>query len=168
MPLPRTRRIPTAEEARAALSYDPETGVFRRLMWRGLPCDRPVGFVHKDGYRYINLSRTMELEHRLAWLMAHGEWPALYVDHINGDRSDNRIANLRLATPLQSSRNAGPHKGSKSGIRGVKPSGRKWTAQAAIDGVYRHLGTFDTPEAARAAYERETTARYGEFVRKAA
>lgn len=161
---------PTAERIRELLDYDRETGWFR---WRNTPRkDGPpkrAGNLTQTGYRRIEIGGCEYREHRLAWLYVYGVWPTQDIDHINGVRDDNRIANLRLATRSQNLGNARRSSANKSGFKGVSSSGRKWKALIAIPytGRYRYLGTFDTPEQAHAAYVRAARETYGEFARSA-
>ena len=93
--------------------------------------------------------------HRLAWLYVHGVWPPHEVDHINGDRSDNRIANLRLATRQQNSENRhGAQSNSKTGLVGVSWHKRagKWQAHIRVKGRTRYLGLFESTQDACMAY----------------
>jgi len=88
-----------------------------------------------------------------------------YVDHINGDGLDNRRANLRPATVAQNNMNRGFQRNSTTGFKGVnfyRRTGR-WRASLGINGVTRHLGYFDSPEAAALAYDAAALAHYGEF-----
>jgi hypothetical protein len=147
----------TAEEARRHLSYSPETGEFRWLVsGKGRP---PVGSIAgclngKLGYWVIGIHGRRYWAHRLAWLVSHGEWPANQVDHINGNRADNRLVNLRAATHAENQQNRHTTRGNKHGFRGVflhQPTG-KFVAQCRHLGKRYHFGSFDTPEAANAAY----------------
>lgn len=114
-----------------------------------------VGNQHPNGYWYYN----NKLIHRMIWEELRGAVPTGYfVDHIDGDTSNNNIANLRLVTPSQSSANRGPMK-VRTYPKGVRRFGNKYRAY--IDG--RHLGTYNTEEEAFAArvaaetpYHRET------------
>lgn len=78
------------------LSYNPDTGLFTWLVSRGKAKAGDIaGSPWKDGYLRIKVLRRGYAAHRLAWLFAHGHWPQLQIDHINGIRTDNRIHNLR-------------------------------------------------------------------------
>lgn len=78
--------------------------------------------------------------HRLVWEEAHGPIPpGMLVDHINGDTRDNRITNLRLASPAQNSHNAGARSDNRTGLKGLTwyPSLRKWRAYVTYHGKQR-------------------------------
>jgi hypothetical protein len=94
-----TTKTLTAERLRELLSYDPETGVFtRRTAVRGRNVGERAGTLTR-GYRQLRVGGRTSLEHELAWLYVNGEWPTAPIEHLNGDRSDNRIENLSLAKP---------------------------------------------------------------------
>jgi hypothetical protein len=95
--------------------------------------------------------------------------PAGEVDHINGVRADNRIANLRLATMSQNRANAKRRSDNRSGLKGVSwcAPRSKWRAQIKTGGRSQHLGLFGSAEAAHAAYSREATRVFGEYARLA-
>jgi hypothetical protein len=151
----------TAARLRSLIDYDPVTGEFRwkpRMGRSGSWCnvDRQAGSVSKQtGYRTVRLDKKLYQAHRLAWLYVHGEWPSHDIDHINGERLDNRIVNLRDVPNVinrQNMRRA--RKDSSTGHLGVVADTRrgKFEARIKVDGVARHLGYFSSPEEAHATY----------------
>lgn len=146
-----------APTLRQLLDYDPETGLFtwrsgRRRGWIG----KRAGTLHSLGYIRILIAGQAWLAHRLAWLHVYGQWPQFEIDHINGKRSDNRIANLRDVTHAVNALNRqGPTVRNKSGFRGVywKARERKWIAKIGINGSRKELGRFDDAQSAAQAYE---------------
>jgi hypothetical protein len=138
----------TQEYLKHRLSYDRDTGGFR---WRNPVGSRvragdSIGKATDYGRVRIALDHRNYKAHHLAWLYVHGEWPPMEIAHINGDPSDNRIANLRLATESRCKKPSG-----KKGVSWHK-IGNKWQAQIKIKGKTCHLGLFTTVEAAHAAY----------------
>lgn len=153
----------SVESIRGRLRYDPETGeIFRRMRGGG---EKRIGGLRPTGYRALQIDGVMVYEHRLAWALSYGEWPSDDIDHINGDRSDNRLSNLRLATRSQNNINAGPPKDNTSGFRGVSANRGRWGAYINVDGKRHWLGTFDTQEEAAAAYAEAALKHFGEFAR---
>lgn len=145
------------EQLLADWLYDAETGVFIRRRSVGRHGRHKAGTVascNSHGYIVIRLGGKLHGAHRLAWLYKHGEWPEL-VDHINGDKADDRIANLRSVTQAENMQNlkVAPVS-SKSGLLGAHRFGRskKWTARIRINGVSTRLGSYATAEEAHAAY----------------
>ena len=161
----------TAELVRELLEYSPETGLFRwkerpsRSSWKAIWPGKVAGSLDSKGYLRFQVAGRTHKAHRLAWLYVHGEWPKGEIDHIDGDRSNNAIANLRVATARQNQQNK-TAKVNASGFRGVSKMGRKWRALVTINGRRTHVGIFDTPEAASAAYEAAAAEHYGEFAYK--
>lgn len=145
----------TAARLRELLHYDPETGVFTNRVVRPRTVLGAVAGGH-DSYGYITISVDVRryLAHRLAWLYVYGEWPSKNLDHINGVRDDNRIANLREATQAQNLQNRAAASIGRSGVLGVgwDSSRKKWVASIKHQGKARHLGRFSTVEGAQAAY----------------
>ncbi len=152
----------SAERLRAVLDYDPETGRFTRKA-----NGNSVFSNNKSGYIQIGIDGKMYTGHRLAWLHIHGELPPDQIDHINGVRDDNRITNLRESSQADNCGNVARHQDNKSGYKGVFQCRGKWQAQVCRDGVKKHLGTFETPEAAHAAYCEAAWLVFGEFARTA-
>ena len=84
--------------------------------------------------------------------MIFNEWPVRHLDHINGDRSDNRITNLREATVAENAQNRKTRSDNKAGLTGVRKQGKAWLASIGANGTRVYLGSFETKEDARAAY----------------
>lgn len=154
----------TVERLRDALYYDPETGFFT---WRessariakGLRAGGATG----NGYHFIGIDARRYLAHRLAWLYVHGRWPEHFIDHINGDPSDNRLVNLREANNAQNSHNRSVTSRSATGLKGVSRKGKRFKAQITVDYHIIPLGVFDTPEEAHVAYRAAAIRFQGAF-----
>jgi hypothetical protein len=155
----------TAQELKANLSYDPETGVFH---WRRRQARSSArgcaGAIDAYGYVVIRVNKKLYKAHRLAWLYMTGEWPENGLDHKNRIKSDNRFANLRDVSQSTNMHNA--QRRSKSGVVGVVWDNRrqKWRAQIKIGYKHIYLGRFDTFEQAvaeRRAAERRLAAAVG-------
>ncbi|MEO6711702.1 MAG: HNH endonuclease [Planctomycetota bacterium] len=147
----------TGERLREVLAYDRESGVFtRRTKTRGHAIGQPAGCTRRtDGYLSIGVDGASYLAHRLAWLHETGEWPAAEIDHINGLKGDNRIANLRVATRSENAQNIyRAHSNSASGVLGVSWCAReqKWRAVIKKGGRSISLGYFGDIDSAAAAY----------------
>ena len=139
------------------LRYDADTGAFEwKQMRSGIKNFPLAGSVHKKyGYLVIGIDQKRYQAHRLAWLYMHGVMPPDLIDHIDGDRLNNRIANLRLATMSENLQNRkGPAANNKLGFIGAsfdKRDGR-WTAWIKANGKSVYLGRYATGEEASQAY----------------
>lgn len=145
----------TQLELKDSLLYDPETGLFTWKITSGSAiCGEVAGGAGVDGYIRLGIRHKRYLAHRLAWLYMYGVWPKNEIDHVNGDRSDNRICNLREATHIENTQNIGKRPNNKSGYIGVHwhKLTSKWVAAIRTNGKQHHLGLFDTPELAYEAY----------------
>ena len=105
----------------------------------------------RHGYVAIRLDDTLYTAHRLAWLYVNGEWPAEQIDHINRDRADNSITNLRSVTNAENAQNQRA-RANKSGFAGVRKENNKWLAEIKVNYKPIRIGLFETPEAAHEAY----------------
>ena len=168
----------SAEYVRRLLDYDPETGAF---FWRERPGEsiavrlwnarfagQAAGTVVKKpgkntSYREIGIDGDVYRAHDLAWLIVHGEWPSRRLDHRDGDGLYNGISNLRPATNSQNIANSRLRKDNLAGFKGVSSAGRRYRARLRHQGKSRHLGCFDTPEEAHAAYMKAAREMFGEF-----
>jgi len=151
-----TKPALTAERLRELLHYDPETGEFT---WRanrggGVKAGDIAGTISTSkGYRNIWIGGNYKA-HRLAWLYVHGVWPEAQIDHINQNKADNRMENLRLVTHAENMQNRPCQRNNVSGFKGVAPCRRtgRWQALICSNNKQIHLGLFATPEMAHAAY----------------
>ena len=155
----------SVERLRELLDYSPETGIFTWKIgghgWRRVGV--LAGSQSIKGYQTIGIDGREYAAHRLAWLYVHGEWPEGALDHINRDKADNRIANLRPATYSQNRANRLGK--SASGFKGVywhKKVG-KFQAQIRIEDKRCSLGYFTTAEEAHEAYKTAAIHHFGEF-----
>lgn len=161
----------TVEDLRSRLHYNQDTGLFtwiKPLCSIRKPGDVAGSTKHKDGYAEIGIFGKLFLSHRLAWFYVHGAWPDGQVDHINGDRLDNRISNLRIATHGQNRANSRAGKNNLLGVKGVfKTRSGKFVAQIRAGKKQRHIGTFLTVKEASEAYRKAAEKYHGEFARTA-
>ena len=157
----RCLRQATPDQVKSALTYNPDTGVF---LWRFRTggdrhtknfnarfAGKVAGGLHSAGYWVISGA----LAHRLAWLMMYRKWPDALIDHINGNKLDNRISNLRECDDAENAQNVAAHKGSSSRHVGVSLNGhsksKPWQAHVCVSGKQHFLGYFETEAEALAA-----------------
>ena len=146
--------------------YNEETG---DLIWK-LPSylkqrkGEAVGFINEKGYKEVCLNHRRYRIHRLVYFMHYGDVPDI-LDHINNDRTDNRIENLRPADSSQNSYNRKLVGSNKSGIKGVYWSkhNNKWRGQIKVRGKKLHIGYFDTLEEAAVIMKPAREKLHGEF-----
>lgn len=167
--------LPTPEVLRQLLRYEPETG---KLFWKERGPEQAVwnrAWAGKEtftapsghGYRVGHINGRKYYAHRVAFACFHGKWPDEHVDHINGDRGDNRIANLRPASNSENMRNMRTPRSNKSGAKGVSWSSNrmKWEARIRTGNGSKFLGHFDTVSDAAEAYKRAARQYHGSFAR---
>ena len=161
-----TLNSPRPKDPHLYLKYSAEIGVFHWKKSLGKARKGNVaGTPTSKGYIAIGVAGQRFLAHRLAWFFVYGEMPPDQIDHGDGDKTNNRICNLRLASNSQNHANIGPSTASTSGIKGVywwKPGG-KWKAQIQVDGLNHFLGYFKTKEEAARAYQKAAKQHFGDF-----
>jgi hypothetical protein len=163
----------TSELLKSVVHYDETTGIFTRLVSTtpSVKIGDECGSINSDGYVQIGVLGKKYRAHRLAWLYAHGVFPGnrIEIDHINGNRTDNRIANLRAASKSQNLQNQRRYKNNTSGFKGVSFNGKhnKWVATIGHNRKCLWIGYYDTPELAHLAYASKARELFGEFARAA-
>lgn len=180
--------LPTPEQLRELLTYDPETG---KLFWKPRPVEmfrdtpqRVAGHscaiwnaryagreaftcLNDKGYLHGRIFGRDVLAHRAAFALHTGQWPDQWVDHENGIKTDNRATNIRAATPSQNNSNRAYGHNTPGGMKGAYLSGRTnmWRSYIGIDGRQKFLGLFATADLAHAAYCEAAKKYHGEFAR---
>ena len=141
-------------------------GASREISFAGkvMPGDI-AGSYTQHGYVLIGVLKKRFFAHRLAWFFTHGIWPAAQLDHINGDRRDNRITNLREATNAQNQCNRKPT--ARTGVKGVYKHSQSpgWTAEIKVGGKKHHIGLYPSILAAEVARGQAAAIFHGKFAR---
>lgn len=155
------------ELVRECFDYNPETG---DLIWRARPGARRnwnnqfagtiAGSSARHGYLKVSIDGGHYQAHRVVWLWNYGSLENLQVDHIDHDRRNNRVSNLRLVTLRENGMNIGLPKGNKSGVVGVRwrPKASRWHAYITVHQRHIDLGFFEKKSdavAVRRAAEKE-------------
>ena len=175
-----SKALPSPEVLRQLLRYEPGTG---KLFWRergpewftrgGSAAAWNDAFAGREaftaddgaGYRQGSIFDQSFRAHRIAWAISYGVWPQNHIDHINGDKSDNRLCNLRDASRSENMSNSQKRVDNTSGFKGVSRAAGKWVARIYARGKKHHIGYFDTAEDAAAAYAKASAELHGEFGR---
>lgn len=156
-----------------------------QLLWRERPVDgflcqrscnswnarfvgKPAGSPSSKGYLNVRFAKRLHKAHRVVWEMFNGPIPiGMQVDHINGDKTDNRLENLRLATNAENARNSGPQRNNTSGLIGVsmRKANNRWVSYIQANGNRISLGEFDTKGLAAVARAKAAIRYHGKFAR---
>lgn len=169
------KELPSQEELLRLFNYDPDSGV---MSWRANPkhygtASGKLGTVSSCGYLYVGVRDghgakfKTYIAHRIIWKMMTGEDPVDQIDHIDGDRLNNRWSNLRPADNGKNRWNSKLAKNNKSGVKGVcwDTSHRKWNAYISIGGKQSRLGRFDVLDDAAAVVNAVRINLHGDFAR---
>jgi len=148
------------------VEYNPLTGL---MTWKKPTTNRVkagsrAGSVSGTGYWQIGLDGKVYLFHRVAWFYVTAAWPEKWIDHKNGDFTDNRFENLRASSISQNAGNTKMHADNSVGLKGVYRKRNKFAARIRCGAAY-NLGVFDTPEEAHAAYVDAAKKYFGDFAR---
>lgn len=159
----------TQERLKAVLNYDSSAGTFtwRNPLVRRVKVGQIAGSLMSNGYINIGVDATRYLAHRLAWLYVHGAF-VKEIDHANGDRTDNRIENLRSCSRSDNAHNLfKPRHGLSSKYKGVHwaKEKQKWATQICLNGKRKFVGRFHDEDAAAAAYDWNAVQMFGEFAK---
>lgn len=146
------------EELRDMLRYNAGTGL---LFWKTRPLSSfttehagkvwnsrfvgaEAGSIHVDGYRRVEIDRRKFLSHRIIWALVYGVWPEGFIDHIDHNRTNNKITNLRVVTRAENNRNASLRSDNTSGAVGVRwhKNSNKWESRISVGGRLHYLGLF--------------------------
>ena len=145
----------TQERLKELLYYDQATGAFTWVK-RSSTCiqiGKPAGSKTSAGYLRITVDKKEYRAHRLVWLYMFNEFPSGDIDHINGEKTDNRLVNLRNVTSAENAQNRRKkHSTNKTGFFGVHMYRGKYRASIQVGGVKLRLGAYKTPEEAHAVY----------------
>lgn len=145
----RAVKLPSQDELRQIFQYDPETGKLfwlpreGNVSWNKVFAGKEAGCLDSKGYIRIRTGGCVWVAHRVIWKFVTGEDPE-FIDHINGDRSDNRLCNLRSVTQTENARNTARHRTNTSGCTGVFWHTResRWYAVISINAKRKVLGSF--------------------------
>lgn len=170
------KRLPSLERVNELFAYNPEDGLLRwRVDRHGSNGARTakagrIAGGKREGYVIVRVDDAQYRAHRVIFLMMTGRELAagVEIDHINGDRSDNRWCNLRVASNSQNKVNKGVRRDCASGIKGVRIRGNRFQAVVKDGNRQRSLGTFDSPFEAEAAFVNYAVKLHGEFAHQRA
>jgi hypothetical protein len=157
----------TQERLKELLDYNPESGHF---YWKVksnhfIKIGAQAGGINQKGYVIVGIEGARCYAHRVAWLFTYGKFPTAQVDHIDGDKSNNSITNLRLCTNAENHKNQGIRKTNTSGFKGVSwdSKNESWFAQTTLINRHIFLGYYESPEEASIAYNTFAKANHGQF-----
>lgn len=129
-------------EINTRLGFDPDTGI---VYW--IATGKEAGGVNNHGYKRVKIGGKIYQAHRVAWFLYFGEWPEGMIDHIDQNKQNNRISNLRICD----------HSLNRMNTRTTKGFSRfrdKFQARFKFQGKTVYLGTFETEEQAKEAYQK--------------
>ena len=149
-------KLPETSRLRELFTYDKKRGVLKWKKQRAytVPVGADAGHLDHTGYMHVTIDRGHFLNHRIIWKWHTGKEPAGNIDHINRDKADNRIENLRDVPHFVNMGNYPKPRNNTSGFLGVSKSKNKWVAQIRTNNKNRTIGLFNTPQEAGLAYQK--------------
>lgn len=154
----------TQEYLQKILDYSPDTGLFTWKVDRGRRCKKGyvAGSIDSSGHRQICIDGKKRLSHRLAWLYVYGSYPKNQIDHIDGNKQNNSIKNLRdVSNSINQQNRAKARIDSNSGLMGVRKDGSKYLASIKANNKKFYLGMFETAQEAFEAYKQAKLKLHG-------
>ena len=162
-------KLPSIEELKKLFLYDGQTGdLYRKAGGFGVRQGDKVGSKRPDGYVRVKVQGKLYLAHRIIWAMHNNSDPVnLEIDHIDGNRRNNKIENLRTAKHGQNQANSPAYKNNKTGFRGVHwhKQHEKYCATVNLNKKRIHVGLFACPKEAAMAYDMKAKEMFGEFAK---
>jgi len=148
-------------------SYDAESGI---ILWKKNPgkrnlLNKEAGSLRPDGYRHIAINGKCVLSHRVAWFLHYNCWPEKYIDHIDGNKINNNIKNLREADVFENAYNSLTPKNNTSGVKNVywNKQKSKWMARINLKGKCKFIGLFDDLDLAELAVMEAREKLHGKY-----
>ena len=154
------------QDVEKLLSYDPASGsFFHRVGHRDVKPGDIAGCLGRQGYIHLKIKGKRYFAHRVAWLLTYGHWPVGDTDHINQNKSDNRIENLREATRSQNKMNHPARRDSLTHCRGItpRPQHGNYQVRIQVNGKRLHIGVFKQLADAARAYDEAAKRYHGDF-----
>lgn len=171
--------LPSLEYLQECFEYNRDTGELfwkvrplhhfksegRWRMWNAQFSGKKISYINNTGYHAVGIGSIRYLVHRINWKIKYGEDPKECIDHIDGNKLNNRIDNLREASKLQNKINQMVTKNNTLGVKGVSYANKHKSYQTAIaiDGKRTYLGSFNTIEEASLVYQAASLKYHGEF-----
>jgi hypothetical protein len=162
---------PSLERVRELFHYDALSGrLIRRITVKGGGNVGDVSGSPRDsGHLVVGIDYKVYSVHHIVWFLAYGLWPTGWIDHRDGDPANNRLRNLRIATPAQNAANCKRYASNTSGYKGVSYNKRRqlWVSRLQTAGKALYLGAYPSPEMAYSVYCLAARDNFGEFARVA-
>lgn len=141
--------LPSQEKLLELFDYKDGDLYWKEKINSSIDLSKPAGSSLSNGYRRIKIEGETYKYHRLIWKYHYGVDPKNQIDHIDGNKLNNCIENLREATNQENSFNRGVQKNNKLGVKGVRKVGDRYRSQIMVKGKKKHLGSFYTLEEAK-------------------